>query len=304
MSLKEQPILSDLAQLLDAGVAPIQACDKLLKIRPKDKEIIVQLARDLKHGRCFAKAINNAGLCSHLEYEIINIAETSGKLDAALRLVATKFDERQKRSRELSVRLLLPNFIVFIMLAITIVQALATGANLTPVIVKAIFVIILVFGITRLLLTLTRRDATYWLAVGWNLGLEKSSNLFRRYSEYIFYTLLYWQVEAGLNYIVGAKSLATLIDAKAYRTTVNHYLQLISDGNAVTDSLLNANLMTTGELVQIMRTAEQSGSMSQSLQHYLILEGQRLEQTTDTIFTWLPRIYYFIVALFAISFIL
>lgn len=265
-----------LAQLLDTDISVIEAADRLRDICPEEEEAVNSLYFDIKRGRTLATAIKNAGFSSGLEYEILNIAETTGKLENALRFVSSRYEERHRRARELRTRLLLPNAMMIVLLLISAVYMLIVGVGFFTVLFNTIFIVLFVVVVTYALLMFTRNDATYWLSFGWQYGLQQTSVLFRRYSEYTFFTLFVWQVEAGLDYISGAKSLTTLIDAEPYKNAVNNYQKLVRAGEPVVDALLSIELIVPGELAQVIKTGEESGRMSQSLQHYLLLEQQRL----------------------------
>jgi len=293
--LADQQTLIHLAKLLDVGLSPLEAVQRLRTICPDDELAISHMTRGLKLGRSIANVAHDAGFTSRLECEVLKVAENSGKLNEALHLIADNFHQRKKRTSALHTRLLLPNFIMLIILAISVVQALVTNSDIFFVLLKVILIMLFLLVFTKTLLSFVRDDATQWLSLGWRLGLQKSSILFRRYSEYTFFTLFSWQLEAGVDYISGAKTLETLINADSYRQQIRHYKKLVSEGNGVTDSLLSTDLMMPGELAQVVKTGEHSGRFSQSLMHFNIAEGLRLDQTTDTIFIWIPRIYYFVI---------
>ena len=296
-------IIQHLAQLLDVGIAPIDACRRLLDIRPEDEEIIKKLRKQLTKGQTLANAIYACKLCNRIENEIIKVAENSGKLQSALRWINNNIEQRQNRTRQLRTRLLLPNFVMLLMVIINIFIALANHANLFNVIINSSVTIIILASSTLVLLRFAESDATSWLSLGWQLNFHNTSTLFRRYFNFYLFTLLYWQVEAGVNYVTGAKQLSKLIDSDSYQKAIRHYQTLLSNGNSVVNSLASTQLISSGELAQTLRTGEESGRMSQALNHYLILEQQRLSQSSDTIHTWIPRIYYLIIVFFGISFI-
>lgn len=302
--MPDQKTLTHLAQLLDAGIAPLEACIRLERICEHDKRAIRVIHRDVLLKRGLASGIHRAGYCSHLEYGLIRVAESSGKLGGALRFISSNLEKRQQRAKKLRVRLLLPISTLLIMLLINAVVSVTKEIPLSTVLTHVALAIIAVIISTRLLLINAHQDASLWLRLGFALKLNETSKLFQRYFEYFFFTLFTWQIEAGVDYISGSKVLQNLISAKYYVNSIEKYQQLISAGNGVTSALLQTHLIKTAELEQVAVTGEKSGRFSQALQHYLIAEGQRLDSTTDTIFTWLPRIYYFIVIFYGIRILL
>jgi type II secretory pathway component PulF len=158
--------------------------------------------------------------------------------------------------------------------------------------------------LSQAMLAALARDATRWLALGWRLSLQRRSKLFRQFFEQVFYTLFVWQNDAGLDYVSGAKDLTSLIDALSYRRAVARYRQLIMRGGAVAGALQSADLMVPGELAQVIDVGEQSGRLVPALQHYLLAQGARLDRIADSMFTWLPRIYYLVVVAIAVGFVI
>ena len=295
--MRDNPVLFDLAQLLDAGIAPREAAERLRGDRGGEERSLAALLTDLKRGRSLATALSAAGFATRLETEILKAAEDTGKLSEALRLVADNFEARRARASALRMRLWLPNTIVFIALAIGVVRATTAGADLSAALFVAMTIALAVAIVTQALLACARRDASRWLALGWRFGLQRTSALFGRYFEQTFYTLFAWQVESGRDYVSGAKILRSLIDTRSYRNAVDRYQTLIAAGGAVANALQQAELLVPGELATVIDVGEQSGRLAPALRHYLIHEGHRLDRATNGIFTWLPRIYYFFVLL-------
>ena len=295
--MNDNPILLDIAQLLEAGIAPLDAVERLHSNRGGEQRALDGLGRDLKQGRSLAAAVSAAGFATRLESEILKAAENAGKLTVALRLVAANFERRRSRAMRLRMRLWLPNTVVFIAVAIGVVRATTVGVAVSAALFNAIVIALTVTVVTQTMVAMARRDPARWLALGWRFGLQRSNALFRQYFEQTFYTLFAWQTDAGLDHVAGAKNLAGLIDTKSYSSAVGRYQRLVTAGGGVADALQRAQLMVPGELAEIFKVGEQSGRLVAALQHYLTDQGYRLEHVTASIFTWIPRIYYLIVLL-------
>lgn len=302
--MQDKPLLFDLAQLLEAGIAPAEAITRLQRGRTEDDHLLTQLRHDLQRGHALASALHLSGFATRLETEILKTAEVAGKLSEALRLVAANFEERRARTQSLRMRLWLPNFVLFAALAIQVVRATTAGLPLSTALITPGITALAIAGASQLLLACVARDASSWLSFGWRLGLHKSSDLFRQFFEQTFYTLLAWQTDSGLDYEAGAKTLASLVDCPSYRRAVSRYRQCITQGDAVTNALSRATLLVPGELQQVMKVGEQSGRLAPALQHYLHLQGEHLERVTANIYTWLPRIYYIVVLVIGAGFVI
>jgi len=302
--MQNRPLLFDLAQLLEAGMAPLAAVDHFLTDAAIDAKSLGRLRTELQRGRSLASALCEAGFASRLETEILKTAESAGKLGEALRLVAADFERRRGRIAALRARLWLPNTVLFIALAVGVMRATTGGDPLAAALFEAIAIGFSVTVLSQVLLAALSRDATRLLAVGWRLSLQRRSKLFRQFFEQVFYTLFVWQADAGLDYVSGAKDLASLIDSSSYRRAVGRYRQSITRGGTVADALQSADLMIAGELANVIDVGEQSGRLVPALQHYLSAQGAYLDRIADGIFTWLPRIYYLIIVAIAVGFVI
>jgi type II secretory pathway component PulF len=296
--VRENPVLFDLAQLLEAGIAPVEATSRL-RMGGRDQSALATLHTDLNRGYSFAASLQRAGFASELETEILKTAEQAGKLNEALRLVATRYERRRLRSGALRMRLWLPNTVLFLALAVGVIRAVTAGAAFLTVIFQASAVALVVIVITQLLVASTSRDASRWLSFGWRIGLHRSSDLFREFFELTFFTLFAWQADAGVDPVSGSKSLASLISAPDFRRAVNRYRDQITNGSTIASALMKAALVKPGELAEVINVGEQSGRLAESLQHYLRVHEIQLEAATNQIFAWAPRLYYFVIIIIA-----
>ncbi|MFK7793798.1 MAG: type II secretion system F family protein [Gammaproteobacteria bacterium] len=299
--MADKSTLSYLAQLLDSHIAPIEASIRLLNICPDDKQAISQLIKNLRLGCTLAESVNQAEFTSQLEHEILKVAELSGKTSEALRFISSNIIKRQKRSHDLRMRLILPNAIIFIMLAIYTIRAMTAGSGIGSILISSIPVLTLSISITYLLISLVRHDASYWISFGWRLGLQTSSNKFRSLSDHFFFTLFYWQQDAGIDYISGAKILNKLFNASAFQQSMSNYLANINKGKTVTDALSDAHLLAAGELQQVIKTGENSGRLAHALKHFLKANQLHIDQSTDIALMWIPRIYYLITMIIGVK---
>jgi type II secretory pathway component PulF len=293
--LRGNSVLFDLAQLLEAGISPAEATERLLSDGTEKDPALEDLASAFRKGRSIADALSGAGFATKLETEILRSAEQSGKLSEALHLVANNFEKRKLRTHALRLRLWLPNFLVFIALVVGVVRDVTAGAAIGASIVQATFVIVVIFCITQMTLRATARDASRWLSFGWRWRLQNTSTLFRRFFEHTFYTMFLWQAQAGVDPISGARSLTSALDAPSYRRSLRRYVDKLNRGESVVDALRDAELLVPGELAEVINTGEHSGRLAPALEHYLDIQALSLERKANTIFAWIPRVYYFVV---------
>lgn len=290
--MRGNPILLELAQFLEAGLDPATAVSRIRADKPADRRAIKQLRVALRRGQSLAAGLGAAGYTGKLDRAIIGVGEQAGKLTTALRAVARRVERRHSRTATLRARLWLPNAVLVIMLASNIVRALAAGTDLTVALIDAAIVAIPVLAIAAAIVAATAHDSIAWLQIAWRTKLTDSSATLREYFTFTFFTLFAWQANAGVDFITGATTLAALIDDPRYRKQVGRYRAALRRGESVTTALANAGLLHGGELTEVLRTAEHAGRIGSALEHYLATLGERLERTTDTVFAWLPRVYY------------
>jgi type II secretory pathway component PulF len=290
-------VLFDLALLLDVGVAPLDALKRLREMRPEAVDALAVVQKELARGRGLARALRSAGFSSALETQLIDVAEHAGKLGDAMRLVTFGGERRKRRASTLRLRLWLPNTVAFLALAIAAVRAVTAGEAVSTAIFAALWQAGSIALLSQLLTSLAARDLSVWLSWGWRLGLHARSRFFRDYFEQAFFTLMTWQAEAGIDPQAGSKQLNKLLDAVPYQRTLAQYKRRVTAGESLADALLGANLMRPGELYEVVRVGEQAGRLAAALRRYMTEQDARLERTTDSLLTWLPRVYYAVVVL-------
>lgn len=293
--MRGNPVLLELAQLLEAGLDPATAVSRIRADNSADTRALEQLGMTLRRGRSLAAGLGAAGYTGKLDNAIIGVGEQAGKITTALRALARRVERRRRRTTRLRAQLWLPNAVLVIMLASNVVRALAAGTELSGALLDAAVVGIPVFGIAYAIVAATAHDTIAWLRMAWRTQLIDSSATLREYFTSTFFTLFAWQANAGVDFITGATTLAALIDDPRYRQQVERYRAALRRGESVTTALTGAGLLRGSELTEVLRTAEHAGRIGSALEHYLVAQGERLERITDTVFAWLPRAYYAIV---------
>lgn len=293
--MRGNPVLLELAQLLEAGLDPATAVSRIRADNSADTRALEQLGMTLRRGRSLAAGLAAAGYTGKLDNAIIGVGEQTGKITTALRALARRVERRRSRTTRLRAQLWLPNAVLVIMLASNVVRALAAGTELSVALLDAALVGIPVFGIACAIVAATAHDTIAWLRMAWRTKLIDSSATLREYFNCTFFTLFAWQANAGVDLITGATTLAALIDDPRYRQQVERYRAALRRGESVTTALTGAGLLRGGELNEVLRVAEHAGRIGSALEHYLVAQGERLERITDIVFAWLPRAYYAVV---------
>lgn len=290
-----------LATLIESGSDIIKALDILNEQSPCGT--LQTLIRRLQRGSSLSVALNNERLTGIYERTLLEVAQHSGKLSNALNEIANFHESRQQRVQRLKKQLWLSITIVSIAVVIGTALDVARGhPPLTSVLSNAL-VLVLILVVNQCLFSLLQRDIFSWLSTGWGIGLQKSVSLYQRYFEFYFYTLLNWQIEAGNDLQSAFNKCSTILANKSYQKKIKNCLQQIQQGQGIADILRQNDLVFSTGLNQTLITGEQSGSLHQAISHYLRLERESLEATTDAIFRWLPRIYYILVLSFVLQYV-
>lgn len=282
-----------LAVLIDSGSDVKNALTSL--VDQSSSGAFQILIRPVKRGLPLSVALSNGKFIGAYERTLLEVAECSGKLSRALNEIASFHENRQQRINKLKTRLLAAMAIVLIAVIVGAILAVVQGAPLGASIIGSGFKLVLILVANKFLFLMLQRDVFDWLTTGWNLGMHNSVGLYQRYFEFYLYTLLTWQIEAGIDYQSAFKKCSAMLKSKSYQTRLKNCARQTQQGQDFASILKSNELIFSSSLSQTVIAGEQSGRLQQAISHHLKLERASLEGSTDAIFQWLPRIYYLFV---------
>lgn len=293
---KDANFLRELATLMEAGLPPATAI-KELKSHGNNW---VNVEADLNKGSKLSRSLYKHQFISRYEQEVIRIAEDAGRLPNGLRTIADSSEQRIARIRHLKSKLFYPFSILTIAIGVNALVLLIgpSGHSTLDILMAAAFQFILAFFVTRQLLKQLNKDACVVLSQTWPL---RSQTWYQLLTETTVFGALYWQQQSGINFQEGFKRIAHLINHKTFKTELSRLSKQCAQGQSVSESLKQSDLPVTDHFKQILLTAEQSGNWNIALSRQLSLSQDELNQTVDSLFDWLPRIYYFFVVIIAVN---
>jgi len=249
----------------------------------------------LKRGVTLSRALAHSKIITAYETTLLEVAEYSGKLSDALNTIAELHENRQLRISKLKTQLSLPIFVVLVGVIAGVMLNITQGNSVLTSLFDHGVLLIIVFVVTKCLISLLKSDIFSLLSKGWNLGLQKSTTFFQRYFEFYFYTLLIWQVSAGVDYQLALRKNARILSAKDYQIKLRNAQSQVQQGEDIAKTLQENGLILSSDLGQAIRTGQHSGSFEQAIEHHLAQQEIVIERTTNMFFEWLPRFYYLLV---------
>lgn len=303
--------LRSLATLLGAGLAPVQALDVLQKQFPGSAIALGRMSQRLRGGESLARALSQAQVLSPSTVDILQVAESAGQLEEALRQIASSAERRRRRIRAFRAKLWLPwGVLIMALLGGSLLRMQIYDASSSGVLLDLGLCLGLVAAVTGLLLRLLETDTVQWLSRGWCLGTrvrsrlaafgaahgkEQRSRLYSSAYEYYFFGLLLWPLKAGADCGSALASTAKLMQCNDYQRAVYRAQNCVYRGETLADALQQAGLLLSTEMAQLIRSAEQAGRVAPAIEHHLAILQQRLELAAQTLYEWLPRFYYLLV---------
>jgi len=295
--LKNTPtaLFNDLAMLTEAGI-PIKDAARKVSASSPDDPAWAGVIRRLEQGCTLSAAFGKSGLISRYEQEIISIAEFSGRVSEGLRSIARSHDTRRKRVGRLKSRLHYSFAVLLIAIGVSAITNLVKDPDASIIMVtgEALLWIVLATVVTRFLLRLLQKDACFWLK---QTRQFESRDWYRKHFQQVIFTVLLWHIKSGIDFKTGFLKISGLIDVPAIRNKLVQASHYCGQGTAVTESSTRAGLPLTREFRQISHSGEHSGRWEDAVQQHLEQQAILLGIQLDTIFEWIPRMYYGVIIL-------
>ncbi len=297
---KSEPIFRDLATLIESGVPAFTAIEKLA--HPSDarwKKTIKQL----QLGRTTADSLFFANIISRFEKELLETADTAGRQEQGLRLIAETYERRTTRIGRLKSKLYFPMavFVIAIMVRIVLLLSQPGQPAIVTVLVGNGLLMILGFMIIHLLIRALKMDSCQVLE---RFAWLNNADWYRLLYEQIVLGAIRWQMTSGIDAATGFQRCANLFRSRELRKQLSQAATYCKQGHSLTQAMLTSRIPVTKECKAVLNTAEHSGSIQTALTRYLSQQDSRLEQKIDSLFEWFPRLIYSVIAVYAISIIL
>ncbi|NVJ61298.1 MAG: type II secretion system F family protein [Gammaproteobacteria bacterium] len=297
MKRTQQSPFFELATLIDAGIPPEKAIHSLN--RPDNRwQHAGQL---ISEGKTLSSALFNSKLIQPFEHELLKVSEASGRLNYGLHELAKISTEREASISRIKAKLFLPFAVLLVAITVsTLLSLLAQSASVASVIVEGVIQLLVAIAIIKLCFNVIRADTTK------KLSWFSSFNSFSWYKIYFQQTLfqaILWQLDSGID-IKSALQRISMLFNKPIKNKLIQVAKQCAKGSPLGDALKRSGLPIESHFIELIRTADETGTWSSVLTNQLKLNKELLELQLNTLVEWLPRIFYAMVVVIAIRTIL
>ena len=291
-----------LAALLNAGMSPAHAVTLLGKQYTYLQSALTRMSRDLNKGRSLKQAFRASGLLGSIDLEILSTAEQAGKTVEALKFIGRRFDVRASRLKKVKSQLVLPTLIFILAVIIGfVIQVVSQAASMDTASVQAALYILGFTIIMKMVFAGITKDSTSWMVLLSRTGMASWFSLAQRSFEYTWLTLLLWQHTAGIDWVTATERIATLTPVTRFKQKIRASNIALQQGESLTAAFAVSGVPLSQAAILTLQTGESSGNMAQSLEHYLTIEAEQLNDSIQLLTDWLPRLAYVFIVIFVIS---
>ena len=294
--------LIDLAALIDAGLPLGTALTNVSKgVKSKTSIRLQRVASSVKKGGEFASAGRTLGLLSELDAKVIETGEKAGNLPKVLRRLAKREAFKAKLKRQFRSRMLMPIVVVVIAIFVTPLPKLVAGTisvngYLSSTVGSILFVAASLWLVTRAIAWGKRKDRLCKTIDKFELFVPVLGGIRIRQSTTDFLDALSLTYAAGLP-IYQAFTLSYLsIQNSQVQSEFKIVEKPFNSGLTLSDALTQIQYLDKS-IVGAIRAGEISGQLEETLERMLTSERQRLEADQHFIGEWVPRLFYFTVAM-------
>jgi type II secretory pathway component PulF len=296
---KTQTLFRDLATLISAGLSPKEA---ITKLAPSNHKRWTEARQRVSQGKPLATALYQSQLIGRYEKELLDVADHAGRLTEGLALIASDVEKREQRIRRLKSKLYYPIAILLVAIAAhLILQVVNQQRPLLSLLIENGALIFLTLMLSRWLLGALNTDACRVLD---KLAPLSNHSWYRLLFQQIVFGSLAWQVQSGIDFKSAFQRTSRLLNNNRIKQQLLTIAQQCGQGASVSQSLATSDLPISPEFKALLHTAEQSGDWTHAINRALKLQREELELRIDTLFDWVPRIYYALAAIIAITVIL
>ncbi len=303
IKLRKIQLINQLATLINAGISPSDAVQKLRESDVKVSFFLSSTAKRLSMGKSLSASFAENGLLNRFDIILLDIAEKSGQLCSGLANTRRRLEKRHDQLRVLKQKCYLPLGILAVAVLVTFLLSLVRDTPLQAffqLLTGAGYFLILVLCI-KLILAQSDNATDFAFRIFWQNPKLRSVGVLSNIVEYNLYYNLTLQLKSGVDALQAVKALEKLCSVPNYLESVGNCHQSISSGSDLLSALDNAGLVFNSDLYQLFNTSEKSGSLDSGLTRYLTVKELELENQIVSLNQWLSRIFYFLVLFLSLS---
>lgn len=295
----QQAVYAGLAHMLRSGVPADRALKSLTPSGSRHADAALDTARRaVAAGRPLTVALHDAGLLQAADRTLVENAERSGRVDAALEMCARRLQARIERDRTLRTRMIAPAAIVVFGCLLSPLPAVVAGnIGLGGYALRALVPLVVIASLIVFLRNLLARAGSG--AAGAVESLPILGPVIRRRRILDVLESLQLHLAGGTAAIDALADLAGNTPSGAARRGCETAHGLVVTGSTVTDALDVGKLVSKNEGVPILLAGEQAGRLDTALGRYVKAVREAQASREDTLAQWLPRGVYFAAAAFA-----
>lgn len=301
-------MFNHLATMENAGVPALQSFQHL-KVNEKLTQRVAACRRLLNKGKDIAQAGNQAGLFNYFEFELIRAANAAGSLGASYKRLAKLYTEKSTLQKRLKARMRLPLLMFVLSLVLLRLPALVADrissfqyilGILLPIIL--LFTVITVFK-RRLQTPIQNPKQDEHNTVSFDRNLLRIplfGEMIARDNARQFYESLSLLLEAGVAMFEAVPLATNTIWNAEVRQHFAPLTRQLLDGNRLSMALESNSLKGESQVIDLIRTGEESGCLPEMLWRHVESETEAQTQFREELANWAPKIMYGIVAAYIV----
>jgi len=297
-----------LARLEKSGIPTQEALTMLLTAKGETAQRAKWALNYLKRGKPLSEAGAQAGLFIGLDATLIKVADAGGTHTEVFRQLATFYEEKAKRIRQIKSKLFLPMIILLLAVFIQPVPSLILGkitffsylwATVGFIIQLALLAFILwhlpnwlrhgflkSFGMGRLLDKL-------------QINIPYFGRWYMRQQVRNFMQALGLMLQAGLPILEALPKAFGMIENIILYERLHQIILHLQKGNTFAQALSQIEGLDP-IAIQLMSTGEHAGSLADMMLHYVKLESDAISRHNDALAAWIPRVVYALIVIWIV----
>lgn len=288
-------LFTQLAQMEIAGL-PAEKAFAILRMPRVAEPRLVAMRQLLKRSEP-ATAGERSGLFTRLEARLVRASLMAGSPARIYQRLAEVYTARAMQLATMKSRMALPAFIFLAALSIAPIVGLATGAYGFPTYLWLVLKPILLIGALVL--------AVRWFfgrpaALPTLLNLPLAGAMIVRTNSRDFFESLALMLEAGVSMLDALPLALDTIASEAIKADYAQIAPRVAAGAtlaaAISDLRYLGNAESRERAIGFTRTGEASGTLPEMLLRHVNVESAALNNQTEMLATWAPRIVYACVA--------
>lgn len=289
-------LFSHLAAMEKAGV-PVERALLSLSVPARASAALRSLQKQIGAGSDMASAGQRSGLFSPLESNLLRAAQASGCLAAVYQRLAERYAHQAQQAAAMKSRLLMPAAVLGLALFIQPLPALV-GGQLSPAAylwqcLWPLLLLALLYQLGRWLFARDGQTATRATSLDRLLGYVPvlgTASIRRNLRD--FFDSLGLLLEAGVPLLDALPKASATLRNLDLREQFAHLGAAVQRGQSLAQALAALDFPGLPLALGLVRTGEASGTLPASLLSYAALETQKLDNLTELLATWLPRLLY------------